>query len=163
MSQCSSKFACRTCKHCHHTSLYQAFSVDTQHTPTSPPPQPNNSQAASSQTNSSQTSNSQQTSSQTASSQQNVAISQQASAQPTSGYITMASAPPTALYTSVCLLKTAIAEVSSYTTIAEGHILFDEGAQRFFITQELADELHLRPTSQETISEHKFPYLIPLR
>ena len=68
----------------------------------------------------------------------------------------MASAPPTALNTSVCLLKSAIAEVSSYTTIAEGHILFNEGAQRSFITQELADELHLRPTSHETISVSSF-------
>ena len=76
--------------------------------------------------------------------------------QPTSGYTIMASAPPTAHYTSVCLFKTAIAEVSSYTTIAEGHILFDEGAQRSFITQELADELHLQPTSHETISVSSF-------
>jgi len=68
----------------------------------------------------------------------------------------MASAPPTAHYTSVCLFKTAIAEVSSYTTIAEGHILFDKGAQHSFITQELADELHLQPTSHETISVSSF-------
>ena len=61
-----------------------------------------------------------------------------------------------AFHASVCLLKTAIAEVSSYTTIAEGHILFDEGAQRSFITQQLADELYLQPTSHETISVSSF-------
>ena len=78
-SQCSSKFTCRMCKHRHHTSLCQAFTVDTQHTPTSSPLQTSSSQVASSQTNSFQTSHSQQTSSQAASSQPNVATSQQAS------------------------------------------------------------------------------------
>jgi len=68
----------------------------------------------------------------------------------------MGSAPQTTLYTSVCLLKTAIAEVSSHTTIAEGHILFDEGAQHSFITQQLADELHLQPSGHETISVSSF-------
>jgi len=68
----------------------------------------------------------------------------------------MGSAPQTALYTSVCLLKTAIAEVSSHTTIAEGHILFDKGAQRSFITQQLAEELHLQPIGYETICVSSF-------
>ena len=67
----------------------------------------------------------------------------------------MASTPISAFHASVCLLKTAITEVSSYT-IAEGHILFDEGAQRSFIMQQLADELHLQPTSHETISVSLF-------
>ena len=53
-------------------------------------------------------------------------------------------------------MKTAIAEVSSYTTIAEGHILFDEGARHSFITQQLADELHLQPISHEAISVSSF-------
>ena len=74
----------------------------------------------------------------------------------TSGLTTMASTPVSAFHASICLLKTAIAEVSSYTTIAEGHILFDEGAQRSFITQQLADELYLQPTSHETISVSSF-------
>jgi len=55
------------------------------------------------------------------------------------------------LYTNVCLLKTAIADVSSYTTTTEGHILFDEGAQRSFVTQQLASELQLKPSGVETI------------
>ena len=83
-------------------------------------------------------------------------VNQPATTEQTSGLTTLASTPPTALYTSVCLLKTAIAEVSSYTTTTEGHILFDEGAQRSFITQQLADELHLQPTSHETISVSSF-------
>ena len=35
--------------------------------------------------------------------------------------------PLSAYYTSICLLKTTIAAVSSDTTTAEGNILFDEG------------------------------------
>ena len=66
-----------------------------------------------------------------------------------------------ALYTSVCLLKTAIAEVLSCTAIAEGHILFDEGAQHSFMTQQLLDELHLQPTSHETISVSSFGAQVP--
>ena len=68
----------------------------------------------------------------------------------------MASTPLPATYTSICLLKTAIAQVSSATTTAEGNILFDEGAQQSFITQKLADELHLQPTHQGTISVSSF-------
>jgi len=79
----------------------------------------------------------------------------------------MASAPLMAFHTSVCLLKMAILEVSSYTTIAERLILFNEGAQRSFITLELADELYLQPTSHETISVSSFgaqvSHLIHLR
>ena len=69
---------------------------------------------------------------------------------------TMASTPLSLSYTSICLLKTAIANVSSTTTTAEGNILFDEGAQRSFITQKLADELQLQPTHQEIISMSSF-------
>jgi len=74
----------------------------------------------------------------------------------------MVSTPPTALYTSVSLSKTAIAEVSSSTTIAEGHILVDEGAQHSFITQKLADELHLQLTNHETIPVSSFGVQISL-
>jgi len=74
----------------------------------------------------------------------------------TSGLATMASTPLSAFHASVCFPKTAIAEVSSYTTVAEGHILFDEGAQRSFITQQLADELNLQPHSHQSISVSSF-------
>ena len=129
-SQCNSRFACRMCKRRHHTSRCQSFQVDTRTPPTRPQSHPTMPQSFSSQP----------TGPQPASSQPSSAPTHQ-----TSGYTTMASAPLSTFHTSVCLLKTAIAEVSSYTTIAEGHILFDEGAQRSFITQQLADELHLQP------------------
>lgn len=39
------------------------------------------------------------------------------------------------------LLKTAIAQICSYIVSLETNILFDEGAQRPFITEELAEKL----------------------
>lgn len=54
------------------------------------------------------------------------------------------------------LLKTAIATVSSndiYTTTA---VLFDEGAQRSFITEKLANELQLRRENTETLHLSSF-------
>ena len=80
----------------------------------------------------------------------------QAPATDNAAFTTMTPAPLSALYTSVCLLKTAIAEVSSATTTTEGNILFDEGAQCSFIAQALADELCLHPTHRETISVSSF-------
>lgn len=56
----------------------------------------------------------------------------------------------------VCLLKTAIANVSAGQTTVEGHILFDEGAQRSFITQELANQLQLQSTHHENILVSSF-------
>jgi len=38
----------------------------------------------------------------------------------------------------------------------EGHILFDEGTQQSFITQELADTLQLQPTRHELIAVSTF-------
>ncbi|XP_053407993.1 uncharacterized protein LOC123531067 [Mercenaria mercenaria] len=49
------------------------------------------------------------------------------------------------------LLKTAITKVSSRRCIADANILFDEGAQRSFITEELADKLELQRTGSEVI------------
>lgn len=46
------------------------------------------------------------------------------------------------------LLKTAIADVSSGKQSTSATILFDEGATRSFITQELAQKLHIRPMGQ---------------
>ena len=69
---------------------------------------------------------------------------------------TMTSIPLSATYKSVCLLKTTIAQVSSPTTTTEGNILFDEGAQRSFVTQKLADELQLQPTHCDTTSVSSF-------
>jgi len=61
-----------------------------------------------------------------------------------------------ALHNSIFLLKTAIADISAGVTTVEGHILFDEGAQRSFIIQELADTLQLQPTRHELIAVSTF-------
>ena len=50
------------------------------------------------------------------------------------------------------LLKTAINMIATQNKIATAHILFDEGAQRSFITQSLADELELMPEVSETLN-----------
>jgi len=42
---------------------------------------------------------------------------------------TVKSPPLSALHTSICLLKTAITDISPGITTVEGHILFDEGTQ----------------------------------
>ena len=49
------------------------------------------------------------------------------------------------------LLKTAIAEVKSDSHSTFANILFDEGAQRSFITQKLADNLKIRLKGTDTI------------
>ena len=49
------------------------------------------------------------------------------------------------------LLKTAIAEVESEGYCSYANILFDEGAQKSFITQKMADELNLRSKGTDTI------------
>ena len=50
------------------------------------------------------------------------------------------------------LLKTAIATVTSASHVqAEANILFDEGAQKSFITEHLAEELELTKEATETI------------
>jgi len=64
--------------------------------------------------------------------------------------------PLSAHYTTVCLLKTAIAEISGDSTTTEGHILFEEWMQRLFITQELANVLQLSPIRHELITVSSF-------
>jgi len=55
-----------------------------------------------------------------------------------------------------CLLKTAIARVSVENRCAKANILFDEGAQRSFISQQLADSLSLHPKHTENIHISSF-------
>ena len=56
----------------------------------------------------------------------------------------------------ISLLKTAIATVGHNHIHCEANILFDEGAQRSFITQTLADQLGIRYTESESIALSAF-------
>ncbi|XP_045157295.2 uncharacterized protein LOC123523710 [Mercenaria mercenaria] len=49
------------------------------------------------------------------------------------------------------LLKTAVAKVTSDGNCTDANILFDEGAQRSFITEELADKLQLSRSGTEVV------------
>ena len=132
-TQCHSKFTCRECRKRHHTSLCHAFVVaDVPSPPASTSTQPVN----------------------TATQPTNTAPANTQQASTEASLTTMT--PLSAHYTSVCLLKTAIAVVSSDTVRAEGNILFDEGSQRSFVTQQLANHLQLQPTHHETVSVSSF-------
>ena len=50
----------------------------------------------------------------------------------------------------LCLLKAAVANVSSYFR-PKANILFDEGSQRSFMSQSLANTLQLQPLKKETV------------
>ena len=52
-----------------------------------------------------------------------------------------------------CLLRTAVAIVTAGNKQTRANILFDDGAQRSFVSQKLADLLNLNPPTREnTIS-----------
>ena len=69
---------------------------------------------------------------------------------------TVSESSPLQLKTSSCLLKTAIAMVSTSNVTMEGNIIFDEGAQRSFITEEMATKLNLKPSGKDNISLASF-------
>ena len=140
VSQCTSKFSCKHCHKKHHTSLCQAITTTKEPTQSvQPPADKPATDGTTSQRDTSLPPN--QTPNTTASAGQ---------------YTTVTSPPLSALHTSICLLKTAIADISAGITTVEGHILFDEGAQRSFITEELAETLQLQPTRHEVIAVSTF-------
>ena len=78
---------------------------------------------------------------------------------PVSATIAMASSETSVLCNSgnsVCLLKTAVAKVVSNSGSDTANILFDEGAQRSFISKRLANTLQLTPRRQEHVSLASF-------
>jgi len=58
---------------------------------------------------------------------------------------------PPATHT-ISLLKTAIAPISAEGSRIQGNILFDDGSQRSFVTEEVAVKLNLKPASNELIT-----------
>ena len=128
VAQCTSKLSCKQCKKKYHTNLCHALCASAEPPQAAPP--------SSNQSTTKETTN--QTNDNTPTNKANNSTT-------TGLYTTVTSPPLSALHTSVCLLKTAIADISTGVTTVEGHILFDEGAQRSFITQEPADSLQLQP------------------
>jgi len=55
-----------------------------------------------------------------------------------------------------CLLKTAIAPIIFEGTTIDSNILFDEGSQRSFISQDVSQKLGLQPQARENISLTSF-------
>ncbi|XP_065883120.1 uncharacterized protein [Dysidea avara] len=145
VSQCTSRRRCKQCNQKHHTSLCPPAVSTPPSLPSpanssvQPPPTPTNLQPPHNN------SGVQPTLPPTTSNEQ------------VSSYtmVTRSTSPPVSVH-SVCLLKTAIATVSVGSISTEGNILFDEGAQRSFIFQELADRLSLHPTHSEQISLSSF-------
>ena len=146
VSQCTSRRRCKRCNQKHHTSLCPPAVVPTNNPPPLPAvvasnPQPPPAPIAN---------HTQQPPPQAPLTSSNVPA------------FTTVTRPQPSLVSahSTCLLKTAIATVSPFST--EGNILLDEGAQRSFISQDLADRLHLKVTHTEQISLSSFGTLFPL-
>ena len=144
VAQCTSCNRCKQSSHKHHTSICKAYS-----------------------NNRSPLTNAQPSSQSSQSTRTGVPETKQSTTSPPVSTIQALNQPTpvtTALTTSnqqypvllnssnsVCLLKTTVTEVKSDKTSAIANVLFDEAAQRSFISQHLADKLHLIP-SQENVT-----------
>ena len=132
VSQCSSRNRCRKCNGKHHTSICNS-STST------------NSSSSSVASNNSGTTSSDQT-------------------QPPSNSATGTDlitslttlVPPQLTRNTVCLLKTTITTVINGSIQAEANILFDEGSQRPFLTEQLTHLLEVVPHNSEHISLTSF-------
>ena len=131
VSQCGSKFCCKKCKHKHHTSLCK---------PNHEEPKPRDEDKDDQGNKDSHPEQPKNTS--------------HATLTPVS-YHTNQNRTATEVRP-VCLLQTAIAPISVEVVRVHANILFDEGAQRSFITEDLAAKLNLQPVSSENIAVASF-------
>ena len=133
VSQCTSHRCCKRCNQKHHISLCPPTDAK----PPLPPSQTNNNV---------QPTNSTQLPPPSATNSAQVPA-----------FTAVANSPPSPVsIRNACLLKTAISTVSAGPISVEGNILFDEGAQCSFISQDLADRLCLKATHTERISLSSF-------
>ena len=129
VSQCTSKFRCKRCKRKHHTSLCDGGALKSNE------------------------------SSETSKSSEREKNDQKVGDQQTSVVhtaLTPASHPGSLCNSTVCLLKTAIAPIIAGDVRKQANILFDEGAQRSFISAEMAAELNIIPTTTEGLALASF-------
>ena len=154
VSQCPSKSRCKGCRQKHHTSLCGAdFSKPPEVPPVTYvaalPPRPQDTVQKTQPTVAAQTITTQTTNSDTIVT---------TTAEPTT--VTAAFVPPEPVAkptaSSICLLKTAVAQVNERGVHVEANILFDEGAQRSFITEQLVNTLRISPHTTENVSISAF-------
>ena len=131
VSQCTSRFRCRHCKRKHHTSLCNGGQ---DHTTTVPMSNPQSTQPTTTQL------------------QPAMSVP---SATPVSSFVIPAS-HNTPKVSPICLLKTAVAPVVNGHMRMNANILFDEGAQRSFMSVQLATELQVKPTSSTQVALSSF-------
>ena len=124
ISQCTSKYHCKICKRKHHTSICTEKPATN-----ATPHQSNQPTSATRGTPAQDTSTSSLTTITTS--------KQNSKSYPTGN--------------SICLLKTATATITTPSHQATANILFDEGSQRSFILQSLADELDLHPYKTDKV------------
>ena len=144
VSQCTSQSRCKKCNNKHHTSICGAKSLL--------PPMKKDNPAQSTETNSQQPTQKDLKAQSTETNPVQVAQN----TVPVTTTIASADTQASVLCSSVCLLKTAVAKVVSDVGSATANILFDEGAQRSFISKKLANALKLLPCRNESISLASF-------
>ena len=141
VAQCTSRNRCKQCSRKHHTSVCEAYANSRPPLINSQPGSQPNEQGRTTVTENAATPPVRKT---------------PASNPSTPVTTTLASNPQSSVLfnssNSVCLLKTAVTKVKSDKTSAVTNVLFDEGAQRSFTSQQLADALQLTPLRQETIT-----------
>ena len=130
VAQCTSKYRCKGCKGKHHTSLCEK----TDDKNSSPP--------RDQKVDTSNTNNESVTTMTIPVSTQTHSVDKQTSSVHTT--------------TTVCLLKTAIADVRAEGNYCKANILLDEGAQRSFISRKLANCLNIRSNEQQEICLSSF-------
>ena len=134
-----SKFRCKSCKQKHHSSLCGAEFSKPQDVTTKPD---STTQTVSEPKSASATTNKPEGTSE----------------DPTA--VTAAIIPPDSATkpanSPVCLLKTAVAPVCVNGRRADANILFDEGAQRSFMSSKLAQKLRISPQDSENINISAF-------
>ena len=139
VAQCTSHSRCRKCNRKHHTSLCNTNTSNPPPSTSNPPPSTSNPPPSTS----------------------NPPPSTEIKSTTTAVTTTLAStdSQTSVLFnpsSSICLLKTAVATVRTDKSSATAKILFDEGAQRSFISQTLADSLQLSPSRQEKVCLSSF-------